>query len=297
MRIFWYIALVLVSLKIFFVSHAQAEAGMIPFDSPVGEIGGRGHWYTLRTMKGEDYWKDPAVISDVRKNDDGTYSIMGEAPISIAIVLHPYWKEDAEPWRQAIDWVRQAEQMYRNSGVPVRFIIEHIETWDDMPSDVESAYYALRDRDYSAYGADMVIGLMPNYFPDPYCGIAGYSSYVSVTACSPTTLAHEIGHNLGLGHAHDSNRAGQKGYCMSPSPEAEDCDKGTIMSYAGDNRIPLFAAQGFTFEGESIGNEERTAVEHLRSAVVTAALQWELARDSEPAVTTRSSHPQEHLCR
>ena len=160
-----------------------------------------------------------------------------------------------------------------------------------MPSDVESAYYDLRERDYSAHGADMVIGLIPNYFSDPYCGIAGYSSYISVTACGPTTLAHEIGHNLGLAHSHDATRSGQKGYCISPSPEAKDCDKGTIMSYAGSNRIPLFAANGFTFKGDPLGNEERTAVEHLRSSVVEAALQWELSREAKPSAMSRTAEP------
>ncbi len=69
------------------------------------------------------------------------------------------------------------------------------------------------------------------------------------------------------------------------------------MSYSGDNRIPLFAANGFTFEGDPIGDEEHTAVEHLQSAVVEAALQWELARDGEPKAASRSSDAQEHLCR
>jgi hypothetical protein len=278
---------------------ASAEAGMIPFDSPVGEIGGKGHWYNLSTMKGADYWNDPAVTSDIRKNDDGTYSVLGDAPISVVLVLHPDFYGNNEPWRRAIDWVRQAQQMYRNSGVPVRFVIEHIETWDEMPQDVESAYRKLKYRDYSKHGADMVVGLVPHYFGDPYCGIAGYTSYVSVSSCSPVTLAHELGHNFGLGHAHDHTTGfvSKKGYCISPTPGARECDKGTIMSYAGRGRIPLFAADGFTYDGDLLGDEEHTAVEHLREAVVAAALQWELARDGQPEPSTRSGEPQEHLCR
>ena len=183
-------------------SAVSGEAGMIPFDSPVGEIGGRGHWYSLRTMKAADYWDDPALTSDVRANEDGTYSISGEAPISLGIVLHPEWYPDDEPWRRAIDWIRQAEQMFRNSGVRVRFIIEHIEV-QDLPDTKESAYYAVDTLE--AKGADMTVVLMPHFTFDPYCGIAsvGNRNYYggsirSVSGCSPKTLAHELGHNFGL---------------------------------------------------------------------------------------------------
>jgi hypothetical protein len=283
----------LLLLKAFAVSNAQAEAGMIPFDSPVGEIGGRGHWYSLRTMKGADYWNDPAVMSDIRENDDGTYSIMGEAPVSVFLVLHPSWYVGDEPWRRAIDWMRQAEQMYRNSGVPVRFVIEGIETWEDMPDTVESAYHAMNFDRYAQHGADLVIGLKPYMAGDPYCGIAGVRGRRSVSSCSPKTLAHEIGHNLGLGHAHSGGYVGKKGYCVSPSAEAKDCTKGTLMSYAGNGRIPLFAANGFTYDGDPIGSDEHTAVEHLRSSVVGKALAWELSRD---LVSDHSTPEEIELC-
>jgi hypothetical protein len=283
----------LLLLKAFMVHDAQAEAGMIPMDSPVGEIGGRGHWYSLRTMKGADYWDDPAVTSDIRKNDDGTYSIMGEAPVSVFLVLHPDWYPDDEPWRQAIDWLRQAEQMYRNSGVPVRFVIEGIEVFDDMPDTVESAYHYINFSKYAARGADLVIGLKPYMGGDPYCGIAGIRGRLSVSSCSPKTLAHELGHNFGLHHAHKFGEEGNKGYCIAPAPGAQDCDRGTIMSYAGNGRIPLFAANGFEYDGEPIGNEEHTAVEHLRSAVVGKALAWELSRDRAP---DHSTHEETALC-
>jgi hypothetical protein len=264
----------LLLFKAFMIHDAQAEAGMIPFDSPIGEIGGRGHWYSLRTMKGADYWDDPAITSDIRKNDDGTYSIMGEAPISVALVLHPGFYDGREPWRRAIDWLRQAEQMFRNSGVPVRFIIEEIITWEDMPSGVEAGYRQLPFAPLKSESADLVLGLTPHYFGDGYCGIAGLGGTYSVSSCSPVTFAHEIGHNLGLVHAHDVRYDGRKGYCISPSPEARDCDYGTIMSY-GRTRVPLFAADGFTFDGDALGNEDRTAVEYLRKAVVTKALAYE----------------------
>jgi hypothetical protein len=195
------------------------------------------------------------------------------------LVLHPDWFPDDEPWRRAIDWLRQAEQMYRNSGVPVRFVIEGIEVFEDMPDTVEASYYAINFDKYADRGADLVIGLKPYMAGDPYCGIAGVRGRLSVSSCDPKTLAHELGHNFGLGHAHTGGYEGKKGYCISPSPDASDCDKGTLMSYAGTGRIPLFAANGFEYRDALIGNAEHTAVEHLRSSVVGKALAWELARD------------------
>jgi hypothetical protein len=295
-KYFFFIALAFVALKLTAIQDAKAEAGMIPFDAPVGEIGGRGHWYSLRTMKGKDYWKDPAVSSDIRDNEDGTYSITGEIPVSVVLVLHPDFYRDNEPWRHAIDWIRQAEQMYRNSGVPVRFIIEHISVWEDMPDTTESAYHNMPFDKYAKYGGDLVLGLINHLYGDPYCGIAGINSRLSVSGCNPITLAHEIGHNFGLHHAHAGGRLGEKGSCVRPSPGARECTKGTIMSYAGRGRIPLFAANGFEYEGEPLGDEEHTAVEFLRKWVASTALKWEQAQNNvEPPELSSASLENEEV--
>jgi hypothetical protein len=285
----------LLLMKAFSVHDAQAEAGMIPMSSPVGEIGGRGHWYSLRTMKGELYWTDPAYSSDVRRNDDGSFSFLGEPPVSVVLVLHPLWYEGEEPWRQAIDWMRQAEQMYRNSGVPVRFIIEGIYMWDDMPDTVEEAYHAMYFDKYAAEGADLVIGLKPYMAGDPYCGIAGVGGRLSVSSCSPKTLAHELGHNFGLKHAHQGGYEGRKGYCIDPYPSAKECTKGTLMSYSGNGRLPLFAANGFTKDGDPIGDEEHTAVEYLRSKTTDKAIAYELSQNEDVA-TDRMIPEEISLC-
>ena len=147
-------------------SNTSSEAGMIPFDSPVGEIGGRGHWYALRTMKGDLFWDDPPVFTDIKEDEDGYYSIAGEPPIAVVIVLHPDFFRDREPWRRAIDWVRQAEQMYRNSGVALRFVINHIDTWNEMPDTKLAALQAMDATKYSEYGPDLLIMLLPHYYAD-----------------------------------------------------------------------------------------------------------------------------------
>ena len=125
-------------MGVFFPKADAQEGGMIPMDSPVGEIGGRGHWYSLRTMKAEDYYSKPPVMSDIVYDDEGYPQVSGEPPIEMTLLLHPSWYR-TEPWRYAINWVREAEQIFRNSGVPVRFVIKRIVTVEDMPDTKKSA--------------------------------------------------------------------------------------------------------------------------------------------------------------
>ena len=255
------------------------EAGMIPMDSPAGEIGGKGHWYTLRTMKGETFWTNPSTNTDIRENEDGTYSIAGEVPVSIALVVHPRFDKD-EPWREAINWVREAEQIFRNSGVPVRFIIESIEIWEDMPNSVESAFYAMDPR-YE--GADMTVGLMPNFSGDPYCGLASVGRYdyyggsiKSMSACSPFTLAHELGHNFGLQHDFKNVEYAEKGYCIEGnSGDSNSCRQGTIMAYA-ESRVPFFSSANFKYQGSPLGDENSNAVDWLKQVLAGRGLAYEL---------------------
>ena len=257
------------------------EAGMIPMDSEAGEIGGKGHWYTLRTMKGEQFWSNPSTNTDIRENEDGTYSVAGEVPLSIALVLHPEWYPNDEPWRQAINWVREAEQIFRNSGVPVRFIIEDISVWQDMPDTKEAAYRSMDPR--TDVGADMTVGLMPHYSFDPYCGIAAIGRYDyyggsirSVSGCSVKTLAHELGHNFGLRHDFKDADKAERGYCIDGvSGDSESCNKGTIMSYSA-SRVPFFSSANFNYQGLPLGDETSDAVTWLNQVLAGRALAHEL---------------------
>lgn len=273
---------------------SSAEGGMIPMDAPAGEVGGRGHWYSLRTLRGKDYWSDPAVSTDIRENADGTYSIAGEPPISVSIVLHPLWYPE-EPWRHALDWIRQAEQMFRNSGVALRFVVENIEVWDTMPDTVRAAYDALDFTKYE-YGADLVVVLKPYMAGDPYCGVATIRGSKSVSSCSPVTLAHELGHNFGLYHSFNPGKEGRKGMCFSPQPDAQTCDKGTIMSYSYV-RVPLFANKDFSYKQDPLGTEEHDAVAYLNSAKTGKSLRYELSGRDQPTLAHDSEEPETHFCR
>jgi hypothetical protein len=293
----------LLLLALLMPSLTYSEAGMIGFDSPVGPIGGQGHWYTLRTMRGDDFWEDPPALTDI-KVENGLYSIPGEPPVSVAIVLHPNWYTDNEPWRRAIDWLRQAEQMFRNSGVPIRFIINHIETDPDMPDGKRAAFDYVDVRDYYKHEVDLVIILLPHYYGDGLCGIAQLGrvewSVVlkSASGCSPTTLAHELGHNFGLVHDWEENKydletnlfgVSNRGYCESGiSGDSSSCGNGTIMAYSS-GRMPFFANRKYTYKGKALGDETHDAVEFLNIIKTTRSLAYELSVQQD--VQTPIEHP------
>lgn len=277
------------------ISALAQEGGMIPLDSPTGEIGGRGHWYSLRTMKAEDYYTKAPKMSDIMMLEDGEFAVTGEPPVDLAIVLHPRWGyAKGEPWREALNWVREAEQMFRNSGVPIRFVVRSIATWDEMPDTVEAALNAMGTSRWLG-DADLVVGLMPYLAGDRYCGVAKIGGISSVSACSSKTLAHEIGHNFGLGHDFSSGSIGRKGYCLEGI--GEDCAKGTIMAYAS-TRVPLFANKHFTYDGLPLGDDEHDAVTHLNKVKTRKALRSELSSQGYVDSFSKDSNPTEYaLCR
>lgn len=279
------LALASLLLTLTFNTYAE-EAGMIEFDVPAGPLAGKAHWYALRTMKGLEYWEKPATLSDITENEDGTYSVSGEPPISLALVLHPLWGDGKDPWRVALDWIRQAEQIFRNSGVPIRFVVEHIEVNDDFPDSKRSAHDWLtgqQSRLVESYGVDMIVGLAYHFFGDPLCGVATmgrydyyYAGIISVSGCDVKTLAHEMGHNFGLHHDFKDKEEGNTGYCIEgESGSHETCYKGTIMAYA-QTRVPFFSTTAHKYKKDLLGIEGKDAVAYLNKVKTGRALAYEL---------------------
>ena len=302
MRWFMIMALLTVSVRV------SAEAGMIALDVDPGPVMGKGHWYTLRTMKGMEYWEDPAVLPDIRVvreqinfelgNEIEYYYVDGEVPVAVALVIHDNFATGRrDPWRKALNWLRESEQMFRNSGVPIRFLVNHIEVRDDLPDGKEAMLNHMKPEviGYSdKYGVDMVFVLAPHYFGDPLCGIATVPSSnlsipVSVSGCDPYTLSHEIGHNFGLAHSFDRSYPQFKvdygrGHCISgeDSKVNKECARGTIMSYSYD-QIPFFSNKEATLDGRPLGDDKADAVGFLNRFKTNRALSHELRQQSRIA--------------
>jgi hypothetical protein len=242
------------------------------------------HLQNMGRPQGISKLPPPPDHTDIIANPDGTYSVAGTPILRLAIVINPSWSK-TDPHGKIKRWVDEMSSYYANSGAAIDFEVACVKFDEDMPNWSSQAlnhiktYYRTLSKNNKA---DLVAGLIGGQYGDPYCGIATlgtpnyYAPMASVSRCNSKTFAHEIGHNLGLHHAHQKGYEGRKGYCMAPLANARDCWRGTMMSYAGSGRVPFFANKHHTYQGDPLGNDEHDAVEYLNAQKVGKALAWEL---------------------
>ena len=193
---------------------------------------------------------------------------------SETIDLLVFYTSDFYP-RSAFDkishLIENSNMAYKNSDLDLKIKLAHMQKVDypstntsnqslhDLRSAKEQFYNvdALRKK----YGADMVVLFAPFSLSnaDQACGLASLStnirhinksdmfSFVRVGAdqgiyCSDLTLAHELGHNMGLTH---SDRQGGQGIMDDAKGHGVDYRFVTIMPYSsyfgGAPELPLFS--------------------------------------------------------
>ena len=213
-------------------------------------------------------------VGDINERSQGTdpndpASMPGASTIDVLALYSTGFADlyDGEPDTRIHHVMTVADGIYRDSGTGVRLRLVGIEKTDveddnndpgivlDQISNSQ-AVEQLRDR----YGADLVMMFTPNPPLSQYCGWANRGGFydgfgmrgdMSQSAdqayslvygdCEGTTAAHEIGHNLGLGHSFKQQDKGPQGtfrwsrghYVGAGTATSVDVrgDPGTVMTY------------------------------------------------------------------
>ena len=202
-------------------------------------------------------------VGDVNERSEGTdpanpESSPGPTAIDVLALHTPAFAElyDGEPATRIHHVMTLADGIYRDSGTGVRLRLVGIGELDvenengeagDLLDEVRESPEANRQRE--SHGADLVVLFAPKPPDASLCGIAyiagispglgrtrgflaGSSPYSLVYGdCGGSTAAHEIGHNLGLGHSFEQNSLGTFRWARGHHVDALQVT-GTVMTYA-----------------------------------------------------------------
>ena len=236
-------------------------------------------------------------VGDVNEGLAGTDPADAEAtpPDSTLDVLALYSQSVPEIYRgDPTTRIQQlfvlANTMLADSGVDLSYrVVGLVEVELDESSNSSQPGPELRLNELDRHGADLAVVFRPS-IPNTSCGYAALGGiytrghfefrweslkYATVFAnCGARTLAHELGHVLGLGHSYWQEDAGtwrwSRGYAV-------DDDFSTIMSYGPQsgsyNNLDVFSSPQATCTGLlEVGNPCGIAGEQVNGADAVATL-------------------------
>ncbi|WP_416398790.1 RICIN domain-containing protein [Allohahella sp. A8] len=201
-------------------------------------------------------------------------------------------KLGGEPAVAMQSWVKQINGYYSNSKIDIQLRLAATLPHEESSSDMSTALRSLqKNADIRAerdkYGADFVVMVSPK----ASCGI-GYISVLKDYAysmagpqCGPMTMAHELGHNMGLNHSRKQGNTSGYRYAYGLG-HGENYSFSTIMAYAhvySTSRMGKFSNPNVSCNGKPCG------VPAGKSAQADAARALNNVRDEVAAFRTAAS--------
>jgi hypothetical protein len=220
------------------------------------------------------------------------------------------------------NWVSQINNMYKDSNVDIQLRLVGAVAHEQSGSSMDAVLTSLRTDTAAVnlrnqYGADFVTQLHQT----GECGIgymavsAGWAWNVVGPDCGPITLAHELGHNMGLNHSRKQGDTGGARYSYALG-HGVDGLFGTIMTYSwlyvnrASGRVAKFSNPDVTCLGAPCGvpvgqpteahaaqalNNIKNEIAAFRAATISSSSQSSLMvasssrSSSAPAVVSSSS--------